>query len=182
MSITRPWILLATPLLALAFIAAGCGDSSDEKDSLSNKVWRVEIVEAEFPLKQRLGDNVGFKIEVRNVGEDTIPNLAVTIDGLNYRSTETGLADPERPIWVVNRPPPGSESADVNTYKLGQLEPGKTVKAVWRLSAVVAGSHTVKYKVAGDLQGKSKTLLLDGSAPEGAFVVTVSDRPRPVKQ
>ncbi len=166
--------------MALTYTAIGCGDSSDEKDKLSDKVWRVEVVEAEFPLKQRLGDNVGLKIKVRNVGDDTIPELAITVDSFDYRSTEEGLADPARPIWVVNRPPPGSESSDVNTYRLGPLKPGKTFEAVWRLSAVRAGTHTVKYKVAGDFQGKGKTLLADGSAPEGAFVVTITTVPKPV--
>ncbi len=176
----RKPIFLATLLAALTFTTIGCGDSSDENDKLSNKVWRVEVVAAEFPLKQRLGDNVGFKIKVRNAGDDTIPELSITIDSFNYRSTEEGLADPERPVWVINKVPAGSESSGVNTYRLGRLKPGKTVEAVWRLSAVRAGTHTVKYKIAGDFEGQGKTVLADGSAPEGAFVVTITTVPKPV--
>ncbi len=169
-------------LVALSFLAIGCGESSDKNGGKSTEIWRVEVVDADFPLKQRLAEPVELKIEVRNAGDTTIPELAVTVDGFNYRSTEKGVADPKRPVWTVNEPPPGSASSNVNTYILGELEPGKTVKAVWKLTAVVAGSHTVKYKVAGNVNGDIKTLLADGSAPEGAFVVTVSEEPKPIQQ
>lgn len=169
-------------LLVLALALTGCGKSVPEKSDKAVKQWRVEIADASFPLKQRLAEPVEFKIEVRNAGETTIPELAVTIDSFNYRSRQRGLADPKRPVWTVDKPPPGSASADVNTYTLGRLKPGETAKAVWKLTAVRSGSYTVKYKVAGDTIGAGKTLLPDGTAPEGAFVVSVSKEPKPIEQ
>ena len=35
----------------------------------------------------------------------------------------------------------------------------------------------VAYQIAGDLYGKAKTVLPDGLAPNGKFVVTVSHAP-----
>lgn len=169
-------------LLALTFAFTGCGNSASEKSVKDAEMWEVEIVDASFPLKQRLAEPVEFIIEVRNRSKHMIPELAVTIDSFNYRSSERGLADPKRPVWTVDEAPPGSASADVGTYTLGRIKPGETAKAVWHLTAVLAGSYTVKYKVAGNTTGSGKTLLADGSAPEGAFVVSVSKEPKPIGQ
>ena len=40
-----------------------------------------------------------------------------------------------------------------------------------------AGTYTLNYEVAAGLDGKAKAVTADGSAAEGSFVVTISDKP-----
>ena len=45
----------------------------------------------------------------------------MTVDGFNQRAHDPTLADPSRPIWIVNEPPFNSESAYTNTWTTGPL-------------------------------------------------------------
>jgi hypothetical protein len=48
---------------------------------------------------------------------------------------------------------------------------------VWRVTPVVAGSHTLRYRVAAGLNGKAKAQTADGGEPAGVFRVNVSSKP-----
>ena len=48
---------------------------------------------------------------------------------------------------------------------------------MWRVTAVQAGTHTVKWQVAAGLNGKAKATLAGNRAPAGTFTVDVSAKP-----
>jgi hypothetical protein len=46
------------------------------------------------------------------------------------------------------------------------------------MTPVVAGRHTLRWRVAGNLTGSAKAQLADGAVPEGTFDVRVRAVPR----
>jgi hypothetical protein len=49
------------------------------------------------------------------------------------------------------------------------------------VTAVRAGTYTLRWRVAAGLDGKAKAELADGGAARGEFVAQVSDKARPYK-
>ena len=69
-------------VLALALCAAGlaaCGGGERQDEDEPEGEFPVEIVSAEFPAKQRLAETSDLLLSVQNTGDETIPDLAVTI-------------------------------------------------------------------------------------------------------
>ena len=139
--------------------------------------FQVAVVRASFPAKQHLAKPERFVIAVRNTGDKTVPNVAVTVNSFAARSEQAGLADPERAVWVIDASPRGGDTAYTNTWALGRLAPGQTRRFVWRVTAVQAGTHTVKWQVAAGLNGKAKATLAGNRAPAGSVTVDVSAKP-----
>jgi hypothetical protein len=160
-----------------ALAIAGCGGGTRQDASEPSGTFEVEIVNTSFPAKQHLAQPERFVISVRNSGDRTVPNLAVTVNSFSARSEQPGLADPERAVWVVDSSPRGGDTAYTNTWALGPLAPGKTRRFVWRVTAVQAGTHTVKWQVAAGLNGKAKATLSGNRAPAGSLTVDVSEKP-----
>jgi hypothetical protein len=183
---------------------AGCGgdaQSQDENEPVGE--FPVEVTTAKFPPNQRLAETVDLQLEIENAGSETVPDLAVTIwtgdemaDGpFNLRSEQEGLADPNRPVWILENdypkllepgtqlreldeePTAGAETAATNTYTFGALGPGDSVHAVWRVTPVKGGTYTVHYEVAGGIDGNAKAVTEDGGPVEGEFVATISTKP-----
>ena len=200
---SRTLTTAAACLLAGVGVAA-CGGDKERQDS--NEVageFPVEVTSAKFPARQRLAQTSDLILEVENAGDETIPDLAITIftgdekaDGpFNVRSEQQGLADPNRPVWILEddypkvfsaeielskldaEPTAGAETAATDTYAFGPVAPGDSVTAVWRVTPVVAGTYTVHYEVAGGIDGKAKAVTADGSPVEGEFVATISNKP-----
>src|SRR5918999_25900 len=135
--------LLAVVLALLAALLTACGSSNkrqDEDEPIGE--YPVEIVSATFPTDQKLAKRSVLEIKVANVGDEDIPNVNVSVDDFYYRADrrpgqeETGMAHPERPIFVVDTIPsrPGPRERDVerldplergsdyvDTYPLGEL-------------------------------------------------------------
>ena len=166
---------IAAGLAALA--VAGCGGGERQDAAEPSGTFEVDVVSATFPAKQHLAQPERFVISVRNSGDRTVPNLAVTVNSFSARSEQPGLADPERAVWVVDSSPRGGDTAYTNTWALGPLAPGKTRRFVWRVTAVQAGTHTVKWQVAAGLNGKAKATLSGNRAPAGSLTVDVSEKP-----
>ena len=114
---------------------------------------------------------------MRNTGDQAVPNVAVTVSSFAERSEQAGLADPERAVWIIDSSPSGGQTAYTNTWALGRLPPGQTRRFVWRVTAVKAGTHTVKWQVAAGLNGKAKANLAGNRAPAGSVTVDVSAKP-----
>lgn len=194
--------MLACLLAGLALAACG-GDEESQADNEPKGEFPVEVASAKFPARQRLGETSDLVLEVENAGDETIPDLAITLytgdekaDGpFNLRSEQQGLADPNRPVWILendypklladgvdaseldDEPTAGAETAAVNTYAFGPVAPGESLAAVWRVTAVEGGTYTVHYEVAGGIDGNAKAVTADGSPVEGEFVATISDKP-----
>ena len=191
-----------------ALLVAGCGGSDPRQDANEEEgEYPVEVTVAEFAPKQRLAETTDLELAFRNSGNETIPNLAVTIytgdmkaDGaFNVRSEQEGLADPNRPVWILEHkypkvleqgasakdlddaPTAGAETASTNTYTFGELEAGEEIHTVFRVTPVVAGTFTVHYEVAAGLDGEAKAVTDSGEPVEGEFVATITDKPKATK-
>jgi hypothetical protein len=188
--------------VAVALTLSACGGGQLQSASEPSGKFKVQV-SSSFPTSQRLSQATNLVIKVTNVDAKTIPDVAVTICNVTcaYPAPQgegssagafasdidqTQLANPSRPLWVVDRGPGpcgyscrnGGQGAGVtayaNTWALGRLAPGKTARFDWAVTAVHAGSHTVAWQVAAGLNGRAKAVLGDGSKPRGTFVVHVS--------
>src|SRR5205085_6477181 len=81
----------------LALVATGCGGGQRQDAHEPSGTFDVNVVKDEFPLSQHIAQQSRLRISVRNVGNKTVPNIAVTVKGLSYRDTQPDLADPNRP-------------------------------------------------------------------------------------
>jgi hypothetical protein len=181
---------------ALAMSLAACGGSESDADEPEGK-FDVSVTKASFPTEQDLGQTSLMKIAVSNTGDKTLPTAGVTItvagkEGetsslpFGIRDPQPGLAQPDRPVWVLEEGYPraagattkrgGASSASDKTFDFGPLKPGKTVEGIWKLSAVRAGRFTVLYRVDAGLGGKAKAETDTGVAPGGSFKVEITDR------
>jgi hypothetical protein len=160
-----------------AVVLAGCGGGERQDADEPSGTFQVDVVRASFPTKQHLAQPERFVIAVRNTGDQAVPNVAVTVSSFAERSEQAGLADPERAVWIIDSSPSGGQTAYTNTWALGRLPPGQTRRFVWRVTAVKAGTHTVKWQVAAGLNGKAKATLAGNRAPAGSVTVDVSAKP-----
>ena len=188
----------------LALGVAGCGDDAERQDvNEPSGQFPVEVDAAKFATDQRLAQTSDLRLEVTNAGDEQIPDLAVTIwtgeekagGSFSIRSDQPGLADPNRPVWILENgypklaqgnpsraeleaaPTAGAVTAQTDTFSFGPLPPGESKDIVWRVTPVMAGTWTVHYELAAGLTGKAKAVSSDGGPVEGEFVVTISDKP-----
>jgi hypothetical protein len=186
---------------ALALSLAACGEESSSDANEAAGTYPVKVVTAEFPTRQQLGETTLLRLGVRNTGRKTVPALTVTIsaggkEGRNsmlpfgYRDPQEGLAQPDRPIWALAANYPkangsseraGAETASPKTFDFGPLKPGKTTEAVWKLSAVRAGSYTLFYEIGAGLGGTEKAEAAAGTEAGGSFSTKISDVPPEVE-
>ena len=190
---------------ALALSACGGGARQDASEPSGN--FPVAVTTATFPSSQRLSEHTHLVLAVRNAGSETIPNIAVTICNVTCaypapagEGTDAaafaqvlqmpGLANPSRPVWVVDRPPGacgagcgsgspgGAVTAYSNTWALGSLPPGHVARFDWAVTAVAPGRHVVAWEVAAGLGGKAKAVLEGGRGlPRGTFTVRIHSAP-----
>jgi hypothetical protein len=172
-----------------ALVLTGCGGSSSEEPSGTRE---VRIVDASFPAEQSLGQTSLLKLGVRNESEDSIPAVTYTMSiagkegrgatlPFAVRDPQPGLAQPDRPVWVLaegypklvgSSMPGGAEGAALKTFTFGPLKPGATQEVVWKLSATRKGSYRVEYSIGSS--GEVKLKAADGAEPGGSFGATVS--------
>jgi hypothetical protein len=165
-------------LVTASAAVAGCGGGNRQDANEPNGTFNLDVVRADFPVKQRLAKQEQLVVEVHNADKRTIPDVAVTIDpGFTTREDRQDLADPNRPIWIVDSGPEGGTTAYTNTWALGALGPGKTARFVWRVTAVRSGTFDVHYRIAAGLNGKAKAQTAGNRIPEGSFTVKVSRKP-----
>ena len=171
-------------LVSAAAIAAlaGCGGGERQDENEPEGDYKVDVVEASFPSDEKLAKRSQLVIVVRNADSKKIPNIAVTMKGLDYRKDDPDLADQRRPQFVVNgkfksfgniedaqaRTPNGVENPTyVDTWSLGPLEPGESKEFKWDVTAVVAGPYELSYSVAAGLDGNARAVTRT-ARPRGA--------------
>jgi hypothetical protein len=162
----------------------------------------VSITTSQFPTRQRLAQTSFLRLGVRNSGDRTIPNLAITISvdpdairPFSIRDPQADLAAPDRPVWILENeypklatpgeslaeldkaPPAGAETANAKTFAFGPLGSGDEIKAAWKVTPVRGGNYTVHYRVDAGLGGKAKAVTSDDSPPMGEFAVRISSTP-----
>jgi hypothetical protein len=181
--------------LAAAAMLGGCGSSSSADDEPTG-TFHVKVTEASFPTAQKLGQTSLLKLAVRNTGKRPVPALTVsfTIAGkqgvdsslpFGVRDPQPDLAQPERPVWVLaqtyprlhgSSKPGGASTSSPKTFAFGELKPGKTTTAVWKLSAVRSGKYTLLYSVDAGLGGQARAKTENGVRPGGSFATEISER------
>src|SRR5436305_2113898 len=154
MGIGRLRVMTAGVLMLL--VAAGCGGGQRQDAKEPSGTFPVDIVHDSFPLTQHIAQQSRLRISVRNAGSKTIPDVAVTVKGLSVRDPQPGLADPNRPVWIVDSGPRGGDTAYVGTWALGTLRPGATRTFEWKLTPTKSGVYDVRYEVAAGLNGKAQ--------------------------
>jgi hypothetical protein len=176
-------------VLVCLIAAVGCGGGERQDENEPEGDFAVEVVASSFPKQQKLAQSSDLMITVRNSGDETVPNVAVTLKGLDYRATQPDVANAERPQFAINgvprkiggfpeakdATPLGCDSAYVNTWACGPLKPGDERTFVWKVTAVKAGPYDISWRVAAGLNGKAKAVATGGgAAPSGSFSGTVS--------
>jgi hypothetical protein len=172
--------LACVGLGAAAFaVGAGCGGSDRQDANEPKGAYDVKVVDASFPSQQQIADHATMKIAVRNDGDRAVPNLAVTVGRngkatFSYQSQQPGLADPVRPIWIVDHGPTGGTTAYVDTWALGRLAPHQTKTFKWGVTAVRSGTYSIDYTVAAGVNGNAEARRAGAS---GTFHVAVTGKP-----
>lgn len=189
--------LLATWAVMLAagcaLFASGCGGSGGQAAGEPTTAVRMTVTQASFPVVQAISRPTTLTLRVRNTGTQVAPNVAVTLDSLNYASNYPELSAAQRPVWVINRgpgqiplrpaqsqsvsPPGGGVTNYVNTWALGPLAPGHERTFNWKVVPVKAGKHTVHFTVAAGLAGNAKAVSASGGPVHGQFVVLIAGAP-----
>jgi hypothetical protein len=166
---------LVCGLIAVSATACGGGERQDADEPAGT--FEVQVITASFPEEQSISQDAPMRIVVRNPGKEAIPDLAISLSGLSDRNPAPGLADPEQPLWIIEKQPGAAATADGFTWAMGQVKPGATSSFELTLNPAVAGTHEVKWTVAAGLNGKAMARSSSGARPAGTFTVRVSDKP-----
>jgi hypothetical protein len=177
-------------LATMALVFAGCGGERQDAGE-PDESFALEVVDASFPERQSVAEAATLALEVRNIDDRELPDLAVTLrtervggDGAPATAFATAsddprLADPDQPVWILDAGPTGGETAATNTWATGPLPAGDTTALEWDVTAVAPGDYTVSYSVSPGLFGKATAA--DGEETTGSFDVTISDDPVPAR-
>ena len=95
-----------------------------------------------------LPDESELRIKVRNADNraDTQPRRdASTASAM--RKENQDLSDPQRPIWTVEEGPDNAEHLVHEYLGGGRVPKGQTRTLVWKVSAVRAGTYTLRFRV-----------------------------------
>jgi hypothetical protein len=188
-------LLICAVAVALGASIGACGDdSSSDADGEAGGRFPVKVVTAEFPTRQRIGETKLLRLGVRNSGRETVPALTVTMSvggregetsslPFTFHDPEPGLAQPDRPVWVLadkypklagSDEPAGAQSANQKTFNFGPLASGRTVETIWKLTAVKEGDFTLLYEIDAGLGGEARAVTNGGAQPGGSFKVRIS--------
>jgi hypothetical protein len=137
---------LAILIAALGLAACGGGGESQDANEPSAN-FPVQVSKASFPARQLLANSADLRLEIKNVGHQTIPDLAVTIHtgkikagltatgsgqgSFNIRLNNPNLANPNRPVWILeNHYPkllaPGAKVQDLHSAPSAGAEAAQT--------------------------------------------------------
>jgi hypothetical protein len=202
-------IATGTAALALTWGVSACGGGERQDVTEPSGNFPVQVAKAKFPKRQQLVETSDVQLKIKNVGDQTIPDLAVTIytrpaptaksepkggSSFDIRVDQPGLANPNRPVWILEQgypklitpgvtlknlataPAVGAAAAQTDTFQFGAVRSGESKDIVWRVTPVRAGTYTVHYEVAAGLQGKAKAVTADGSPVEGEFAATITSK------
>jgi hypothetical protein len=171
--------------VAVAAFAAGCGGGERQDEGAPEGTFDVDVTEASFPAEQSIAAPAVLSLEVANDSDRAVPDLAVTVETLGavdgeapaafgQRTGETALADSNRPIWIVDEPPAGGESAYTNTWTVGELGPGERKTIEWKVTPMRPGDYTVTYRLSPSVVGDA---AIEGEDTAGEFDVSISNEP-----
>lgn len=184
-------------IVATSAILAGCGgggESGAQFDNEPDGSYPVEVVSADFPARQTIAETYDFELAVRNTGDKTIPAMSVTINlpgegstlAFAYRDDQVGLAQPQRPVWVLEEGYPkladtigrgGAGTDNRRTFNFGEVKAGDIADMFWRVVAVKPGRHLISYQVNAGLSGAALAVDEAGDPVEGVLPSEISAKP-----
>jgi hypothetical protein len=197
-------LVSAATVATFGISACGGGQRQDVTEPVGN--FPVQVTQAKFPAHQQLSETTDLQLAIKNTGDKTVPDLAITIytgtgphpaaDGsFNTRIDDPSLANPSRPVWILendypkilqpgvslkkldSQPSAGAAAAQTDTFQFGPLEPGAEKAIDWRVTPAKSGTFTVQYQVAAGLQGNAKAVTNDGAPVKGQFTTTITSKP-----
>lgn len=171
---------------------AACGGDKSTRVAEESGSFKVDVTRADFPTSQHLGADTDLVLGVRNTGDETVPQLTVTIwtgaGGAGAGKANGAFATFERAIWspVAGFPKvraagtakgklgaaasAGAEAAQTNSYVFGPLRAGESKTLVWRVVPLKTGTYSVHYAVAAGPDGEAKA---QGDGVAGDFRVKI---------
>lgn len=181
------------PVLAVLLGACGGGGEPQGADEQAGD-YSVRVVNAGFPARQKLAQVSYMRLGLRNTGEERIPALIVSVSlagaegresvqPFSIRDRQPDLSLPYRPVWILEEGYPrevgqsgrgGAQTSNQRTFNFGPLDPGRTVEAIWKVTAVRAGDYRLRYVVDAGVGGEAKAVSPSGAAVAGTFGVRVS--------
>lgn len=187
---------LAVVAIAGATALVACGGERQDANAVEGE-FPVEVTQVELPQRERASEATELRLEVQNVGNETMPDLAVSLfvdeeagDAFSIRLDDPALADPDRPVWIleekypqiVGDAPPsrgsGATTAEANTFAFGPLDPGEIREMVWLLTPVRGGTYVLNYEIAAGLQGPATAVTENGANASGELQVRISEKPK----
>jgi hypothetical protein len=178
----------AAVVAATALAAPGCGGDERQDADAPTGEFGLDVTQASFPARQSLAAPAVLRLDVRNAGDRTVPQLAVTVEtaapgrGGRGGSAAFGtavvgqdLADRTRPVWILDEGPAGGDTAYVSTWALGPLARGKTKRVRFAVTAARAGTYRLRWRVAPTLEGSAEAA--PGGRTSGTLPVTISAAP-----
>jgi hypothetical protein len=174
-------------------LVAGCGGGAKQTAGEPARTYKIEVLDKTFKPEQAIGRPAKMRIELRNAGAKTVPNIAVTLDSFYYTDKYPELASTQRPVWVVEKgpgappqapvqsqavsPPGGGQTTYVNTWALGALAPHHAQVFEWTVVPVKPGTHSVDVKINAGLGGRAKATLPNGRTLDASFNVKIAPAP-----
>jgi hypothetical protein len=131
----RRRIGIGTLSALLAVSIAACGGGSPQDATEPSGDFPVAITRADFPSRQQLAQNTNLTLTVENTGDESLPDLAITIfttsnantggSGSTTTTTGTGTGQPES----------GSEPQAQGSFSVRSPQPGLAIpsRPVWTL-------------------------------------------------
>jgi hypothetical protein len=163
--------------IACGALLAGCGGAERQDADEPTGTYELEVARATFPSTLELSETGELRIAVRNAGDETAPHVAVSLQGIMRDDEQAGLADPARPVFVLDGTPSNGDTAYVQTWAYGPLPPGGTREFHWKLTPALAGSHTITYTIAAGLDGNAQARTAGGDPATGSVTVRVDGAP-----
>jgi len=168
-----------------AFATVGLAACGDDQQAKKTETVKLELVGASFAPLQKLAKEETMRITVRNPTSKTIEQVTATVSpgdtagtgsGFDTRSADPGVADPSRPIWVVDEAPKNGVTADPAVTRLGPIAAGKSASFTWKLMPVRPGTYKLRWTVGGNLTNQVRVTDQQGDPISGTFPVRISDR------
>jgi hypothetical protein len=130
----RIGIGMLSALLAVSIAACGGGQRQDATEPSGD--FPVAITRADFPSKQQLAQNTNLTLRVENTGDDTIPDLAITIFTTSNANTGgSGGSTTTTTGTDTGQPESGSEPQAQGSFSVRSPQPGLAIpsRPVWTL-------------------------------------------------
>ena len=126
-----------------------------------------------------------MRIDVTNSGTRPLPNVSVSLTtdsagtsapAFAKPSSQQGLAQAYKAVWIIDEGPVNGASAFSNTWTLGKLPAGATKSFTWRVRPVRGGAFKIHWKVAPSTNG-GKAVLATGAPAEGVLAASIATNP-----